>query len=37
MQTVDPAAPNSDTHVDSVVTVYPLHYRLWSEWWQHTP
>ena len=36
-QTVDPAAPNRDTLVDSAVTVYSIHVHCEEEWWQHTP
>jgi len=31
-QTVDPAAANSDTLVDSAVTVYPIYIDYEEEW-----
>ena len=36
-QTVDPAASNSDTLIDSVVPVYLTELDYDEEWWQHTP
>ena len=36
-QTVDPAAPDSNTLVDSAMTVYPIHIDYEDGWWQHTP
>jgi len=36
-QMIDPAAFNSNTLVDSAVTVYPIHVDCEEEWWQRTP
>ena len=32
----DPAAPNSDTLIESSVTINAIHAHYEEEWWQHT-